>query len=256
MLLKIVTDAYRFFDRRWLYIITAALISLGIAESIVMSVYYLFPDPLKVLKNADDAKLSIGYADIIEPFLLLLVKIWFDGFVALLFKYEVEDTAIQIKKALSKSFAVYPKLTLIYFVAQLLIVPSVFALVIILSSDPTGLLSVAPLISIIVLYVWFSLVIPVAVIDDLTKIIPALKRSRYLVDKYFMIVAVLLLVSSVPSLGMFDVSSTNAYAKLIAILLYFASMVMESLVTLFAYIHLRTVKGEALIEQTNAAAQE
>jgi hypothetical protein len=256
VLFRIITDAYRYFDRRWLYIITAALISLGIVESIVFSIHHFYPDPIKILKNADGDKLRIEYADIIEPFLLLLVKIWFDGFISLLFKSESEGVPIDKKRAILKSLSLYPRLFLIYMVAQLLIVPSVFALVIILPNDPTGLFAVAPLLSIIVLYVWFSLIIPVIVIEDITKTISVLKRSRYLVDKFFFVVALLLLISSTPSLGMVDVTSNSATARLIAILLYLASMVMESLTTLFAYVHLRIIKGEAQVEQTNTAAQE
>jgi hypothetical protein len=256
VLIRIITDAYRYFDRRWLYIITAALISLGIAESMVFAIHHFYPDPIKVLKNVDGNTLRIEYADIVEPILLLLVKVWFDGFISLLFKSNAEGTPINKKQTILRSLSLYPRLFLIYMIAQLLILPSVFALVIILPSDPTGLLAVAPLISIIVLYVWFSLIIPVAVIENITKTLPALKRSRFLVDKFFFVVALLLLMSSTPSLGMIDVTSNSASAKLIAIMLYFASMVMESLTTLFAFVHLRIIKMEAEVEQTGTAAQE
>jgi hypothetical protein len=254
--IRILIDSYRFFDRRWQLIVAAALVSLGLIECIVLAVHYAIPDPAVILKDNDGNAVPIGYDDLLESFLMLMSKIWFDGFIAFLLKFELEGIPVQLKHTVLRSIAIYPRILLISLCAQLLIVPSVIAAILIIPSDPSGILSLIPLITAIILFVWFSLVIPVAVIDKTVKVISALRRSRYLVQKYFFMIAAIILLSSLPSLAMIDISDDSLYAHLVAVLLYFATMIMGSLVTLFAYMHLRIVKGEAIVEETRAAADD
>lgn len=263
MLLGILIDAYRFFDRRWLQIIMAALICAGITEAIVTSADHFMKSALIVLKDINNENVPVSYGDVVEPLLLALFKVWFDTFLVLLLKNEIEKTQAKTLSTVLNSFKIYTKILLYYFVSQLLIIPSLAATFLATASDPTGLTSLIPLVSALILLVWFSLIIPVVILEPNTGIIGALGRSRYLVSKHFLVVSVIILLGSLPPIAMLDVASNSPYAQAIELFLTFASMIIESLTIMFAYIHLRIAKGEVALAgnvssqaNTSSPAQE
>ena len=196
--------------------------------------------------------ISIGYDDLTESILLLLVKIWFDGFIAYILKFEIKGLDVSFKQAFSKSITIFPRLFVITLFAQLLMLPSILTAMLIGSTDPTGILPILSIVSAIVLFVWFSLIIPVAVIDETIKVIQALRRSRFLVHRYFFIILALVIISSLPSLALVDVTDNNKAVHSVVILLYLSTMIMSSLTILFAYMHLKVVKGETFLEENSS----
>jgi hypothetical protein len=255
VLLGILIDSYRFFDRRWLQIIIAAILCAGITEAIVLSTGHFMTSPITVLKDVNNDPVPISYSDVVKTLLLAIFKVWFDGFLVILLKNEIEKTPIKTASMVLASLKIYPKILLYYFVSQLLIVPSLAAALLATVTDPTGLMSLVPLISALVLLVWFSLIIPVAILDNTTGILAALNRSRYLVSKYFLVVSLLILLGSLPSVAMLDVSLRSPYTQAVELFLSFASMIIGSLTIMFAYIHLKIAKGEVAILEDNELSE-
>jgi hypothetical protein len=109
VLLGILIDSFRFFDRRWLQIIIAVLICAGITETIVLSTDHFIKIPLITLKDANNDAVSIGYGETVEQILLTLFKVWFDGFMVLLLKNEIDKKSIKTVGIVLDSFKIYPE---------------------------------------------------------------------------------------------------------------------------------------------------
>ncbi|PIW23010.1 MAG: hypothetical protein COW32_01635 [Candidatus Aquicultor secundus] len=256
MFLRIIIDAYKLFDRRWLMIIAAGILSVGIADIISLVSAALLHLPTVAMMGPDGKPFSFNYSVFIDLLVFFVANVWLEGFVALIALSEIGGWTAKFFEMAYKTTSIYPRVLAANFVAQLIMYGSLVLAYAALSLNFIGFLFVIPAF---LFAVWFSLVSPVVVVDRTRRIRDVLLRSRYLVHGYFFTVLLTMFIGLVPPLVTPDIQSGNLFFWPAMTFIHIATSIIVSLVTVATYLNLRAAKGASpspVIEELTDAPPE
>lgn len=94
--------------------------------------------------------------------------------------------------------------------------------------------------------IWFSLVSPVVVIDNISGIRNILMRSRLLVHGKFWTTLIAMSTALIPPLTVVGIQTESIFYLPIEIFTNIATAIIGSLITVPAYVNLRIAKGEEI----------
>ncbi|MBE0447627.1 MAG: hypothetical protein IBX64_05950 [Actinobacteria bacterium] len=248
MLFRVLRDTYNFFDRRWFVVVVAAVLSVGMAAilSLVVRIIISLP-PITInsasstaINNATGSTFKLSYNDIIEAILIFIGSVWFRGFIAALVHAELRSPLLKIADILKRSIVLYPQVflvnTVVVYIGVILALPAMLL----------GNIGVLFSLPALIFYIWFSLVSPVVVMDDMRGVIKVLTRSRMLVTGYFWQVLLVHAIAVAPVFAIVGIQDDTVYFWPVLIFINIVTAILGSLLITFTYINLRLVKGERL----------
>ncbi|MEW5705428.1 MAG: hypothetical protein AB1743_01295 [Actinomycetota bacterium] len=253
LLFKILRDAYKLFDRCWPSVLAAAMLSIGLVNIITLIIRLTFPLSTILVLTTETGLLRLTYNDLIEIIAFFMVNVWFNGFLALVALSDHKNESINFIRTVTRSTVLYPKLLLVNVAAMIMIYLSLIAASPVLSLGMLGTLMVIPAI---VFAVWFSLVSPVAAIDDIKGVGRILARSRLLVYGNFWTMLAVIAIAFIPPLMIAGIRTNTIFFWPIIIFVNIASSIIGSTLTASAYINLRLAKGEKIIDSEQKIADE
>lgn len=239
LIYKILGEAYHFFDRRWVMVLGAALASIGLAEAISLLVRFGVPMPPMRLTMPDGTPIGLNYYDFLEAALFFLASFWFEAFIALLAKSEIEHKDGSFLSNALRASLFYPRVFLANISAHIVIYVTFLAGLLALSIGVLGLIFLIPSI---LFAIWFSLVTPVVVIEDLYKVRMILTRSRFLVSGFFGTVLLARLLGFLPSVAAAGMSAETIYYWPIIVFINISSAIIVTIILVSAYKNLRSAK--------------
>ncbi|MHB8840859.1 MAG: hypothetical protein ACYC56_03565 [Candidatus Aquicultor sp.] len=240
MFLRIIIDAYKLFDRRWLMIIAAGILSVGIADIISLVTATTLHLPTVTLVGPDRKPFDFNYSIFIDLVVFFIANVWLEVFVALLARSEIENWTAKFFEMAYKTTSMYPRVLVANFVVQLIMYGGLFLAYAALSVNFIGFLFIIP---VFLFAVWFSLVSPVAVIDRTRRIRDILLRSRYLVHGYFFTVLLAMLIGLLPPVATSNIQSTGLFFWSAMTFVHIATAIIVALITVTTYLNLRAAKG-------------
>ncbi len=248
LLLRILLDAYKLFDRRWLIILAAAAISLGVAEvmGILLNTYAHLPTMSGT--DLDGKPIVMSYGDIVSAAVSGMAIFWFFGFVSSLAKTEIDGQPIKFKDVALHATEHYPKIVMVNLVTVII---TLFAVLLALPAPSLGFIGLIFLIPSLLFTVWFSLVTPVVVMDNFRRIRDILIRSRILVHGYFWTVFIAQAISAIPLLASAGIQTNNIYYEPLMFIIQSMTVMLAALILVSAYANLRAAKGEKLAVKVN-----
>lgn len=253
MLLRILLDAYKLFDRRWRLILAAVAISVGLSDVVGLVLSTKFHLPTIILPSLSGSPLKLNYSDLIQDGLSTLMNYWFMGFVAFLALAEIENRKIRFLNIAVSATTRYPKILAVNVVAQVIMF---FSFLLLLPALAVPILGIIFMIPAILLIVWFSLITPVAVMDNFHRIRDILIRSRMLVHGYFWTILVAMLISLVPLFATLGFQTSTIYYWLLTTFIHLAIVILGALIIVSAYANLRIAKGEKLTAKLDKNTEE
>lgn len=253
MLIKILVDAYKFFDRQWSVITATAILSFGLAGALNFIINLKIALPSLSIPITGNKPLELSYNDIFELVVFFLINIWFEGFIALLAHAEVMKEKTGFTKIAMRLIKLYPKALFANAMAQIVIFSGLFLAIPALS---LGYLGVFLIIPAFLFMVWFSLVTPIAVIDDVTRVDRMLFRSRLLVHGYFLTILAVIMISIIPSLAIVEIQSNSPLFWPVTMFVRISSAIIGATMLAFSYINLRTIKENYLTDSTSDTSQD
>lgn len=235
MLIKILVDAYKFFDRQWSIMVVAAILSFGLASALNFIIKLNLALPSFSILMTGNKPLELSYNGILELIVFFMVNIWFEGFIALLAHTEIKKYKIEFAKIAFRVTKLYPRVLIVNVMAQIVVFSG---LVLALSALSLGYFGVFFIIPAFLFMVWFSLVTPVAVIDDVTRASRILFRSRLLVHGYFWTVLAIIMMSIIPSVAVAGIQTSSPYFWPVTMFIRISSAIIGATMLAFSYINL------------------
>lgn len=243
MLFRILRDAYNFFDKHWYVIVAAAILSVGMADALSLIVRTLIPLPSITINSTTDGAVRFGYNDIIEAIFLFIGSVWFRGFIATLVHTELQSLPRRIPSVLKRSLILYPRVLMVNIAALIVVYTGVALAVPALMLGSIGIVFVIPAL---IFFIWFSLVSPTIVIDELHGAIKVLTRSRMLVTGYFWQVLLVHAIVIMPVIAVAGIKEDTIYFWPILVFINIITAILEASLITFTYVNLRLAKGEHL----------
>lgn len=241
MLFKIFKDAFIFFDRRWVQIATAAILSVGLAYLLNTILSKAVSFPSISIPNPEGEPVKISYLYFAEAGIFILANIWFKAFASFLVKAELKGLPTGFLSIAKGTTSVFPKVLIVNIVAGIIVFFSIFIALPMFAMSAFGILFFIPAIAFVV---WFSLVSPVAVIDNISEIRKVLIRSRLLVHGKFWTILIAISTALIPPLTVVGIQTESMFYLPIEIFTNIATAIIGSLITVSAYVNLRIAKGE------------
>jgi len=243
LLFKIFKDAFIFFDRRWVPITAAAVLSVGLAYLLntVLSKAVSFPSI--TVPNPEGEPIKISYLYFAEAGIFVLANIWFKAFASFLVKTELEGLTTRFLSIAKGTTSVYPKVLIANIAVGVVVFLSIFMALPVFAVSDFGVLFFIPAIAFVI---WFSLVSPVVVIDNISGIRNILMRSRLLVHGKFWTTLIAMSTALIPPFTVVGIQTESIFYLPIEIFTNIATAIIGSLITVSAYINLRIAKGEEI----------
>jgi hypothetical protein len=254
LLFKVLRGALRFFDTHWKLVVLAAVLSVGLAETISFVIRLAEVIPKAHIKIPGSAPVIFDFNNTIEAFLTFLATIWFQAFIATVAKYELLAMPITFRNVSLNATLLFPHVFLVNLASQFVIFIGIFTGL--PAASMLGKAGIVFYIPAICFAVWFALVSPVVVIDEIRSIGRALVRSRLLVSGNFLVVLAALALSLIPVVGTVGINIDNMAFWPVLIFIYVATAIITTMLTISAYINIRLVKGELLIVQEDDIEDE
>lgn len=240
MFFRIIIDAYKLFDRRWLMIIAAGILSVGVADIVSLVTMTKLHLPTAVVPGLDGKPLNISYNVLIDLLVFFLAGVWFDSFVSLLAKSDMEKLTVKFNEMVYKTTAIYPRVLTARFAAQVIMYVSLFLAYAVVFLNFVGILLTIPAF---LFAVWFSIVSPVAVIEGPLGIRDTLIRSRALVHGYFFTVLLAMLIGIIPPVATADIQANSILFWPVLTFVHIATSIIVSVITVSTYLNLRAARG-------------
>jgi len=243
LLFKIFKDAFTLFDRRWAQIAAAAIISVGLAYLLNTVLSKMVDFPSITIPNPEGEPVKISYLYFAEAGMFILANIWFKAFASFLVKAELVGLPTRFFSVAKGTTAVYPKVLVANIAIGIIVFFSILVALPMLAVGSFGILFFIPAIAFVV---WFSLVTPVAVVDDISGTRNILLRSRFLVHGKFWTVLIAMSTALIPPFTVVGIETESMFYLPIEIFTNIATSIIGSLIVVSAYINLRIAKGEAV----------
>jgi len=245
LLFKVFKDSYNFFDRHWHTTMAAAILSVGLAVVVSLIIRKILPLPATDIITSAESTFKLGYNDLIEVALIFLASIWFRGFIAAHANAQLQPSQYKTGDVLRQSAAVYPRVLMVNIVVLVVIYTGLLIALPALSLGYIGVLFAIPAL---VFYIWFSMVTPSVVMEDIRGPLKVLIRSRMLVLGYFWHVLFIHMVTAVPALAINGIPDDTVYFWPIMVFINVTTAILYSLLITFTYVNLRLVKGETIVD--------
>lgn len=243
MLFKIFKDSFSLFDRRWVTITCAAILSVGLAYLLnaVLSKSISFPSV--TIPNPEGEPIKLSYRYFAEAGIFILANIWFKAFASFLVKAELENLPIKFLSIAKGTTSLYPKVLVANIAVGVIVFFSIFLALPMFAMSAFGILFFIPAIAFVV---WFSLVSPVAVVDNISGVRNILMRSRVLVRGQFWTILVAMSTALIPPLAVVGTQTESIFYLPVEIFTNISTAIIGSLITVSAYVNLRIAKGEVV----------
>ncbi len=243
MVLKILRDAYHYFDRRWVTILGGAAIAVGIFYLINYLIITKLHLPVVMLGKLDNEPVKFDYRELAAIFTLTLISFWYEAFIAMLIKSEIESNEVNFRALVFKTVIVYPRVLIAKIATQIIIGSLVLLALPGLALTPLGLIFLVPAV---IYAIRLSLVAFTTVVENESNVVKALRRSSYLVSRYSFAVLFIIMTSMIPLFATIGVEMNSKYFLAIDIIISVASAVLSMVLMASTYLNLRLAKGESL----------
>lgn len=232
-------------------------LSIGLAAiiSMILSLYIQFPS---ITETGPDGKpIIINYGLFVSNIIMALADLWLLGFVASIAKTEIENRRSRFFAIARNTTVLYPKIVLVNTISAMIITLSVIAVfpALLMFANSIGIIFLIPAA---IFFTWFSLIIPVTVLEEIRGVRSILARSRSLVQGYFLIIFSMQfsIVFLIPSLAVADLPLDSNYAEALRFFITALLMILEAVITVSTYMTLRAVKGKHLINNIEDNSKE
>ncbi|MCL6472873.1 MAG: hypothetical protein K6T91_08710 [Firmicutes bacterium] len=254
---NILSEAYKLFDRQWRLILLGSALSIGLAAiiSVILPLYVHFPSITEM--GPDGKPITIDYGSFVSNMIIALADLWLLGFVASIVKNEISSSRAKFFTIARNATIIYPKIILVNMISAMTITISVIAVfpALLMFANSIGIVFLIPAA---VFFTWFSLIIPVTVLEEIRGIRSIFARSRTLVQGFFFTIFAMQfsIVFLIPSLVVTDLPSDSNYAEALRFFITALLMILEAVVTVSTYMSVRAAKGEQLINKIEDNSKE